>query len=459
MKLKIKSITLFYILSLLLFNCSNSQTWKKVGSDLKFNNFSGIKIVKAINNELYIAGGGGIIVDGNDYSFAKFDGINWTTNIGYQGGVIYSIEYYKNKLYVGGNFDGMNNWNDGIENLASWNGTSWEKVGWLGNPDKTVYALQAYKNKLYLGGIFHKIGNQTFNLIASFDGSNYSDLGPLGLDNYYSSEVTQMAVFKNQLSVAGYFEAQDVYTNSYASWDGTAWHGSNNLLANVRVATLAYDAINNALYAGGLFYYPPKYIAENYGYGWGEIYFNHTAGALCIYNNNLYFGLMGAGVTDTILYRYDGETFHPIVGPIADPNSGAIWSMAVWGDTLYVGGSFKSVNGDTTMAYFAAYYDTTRGHLRPGVGINEVISDSANYLSEAVPNPARLSIKLKYKLSAGNIGEIKIFSILGNLKQSHTVNSQNESIEIDISGWHAGTYAYSLFVDEEFKGSRKFVVQ
>ena len=162
------------------------------------------------------------------------------------------------RLYAGGRFLTI----DGVpaNNIAAWDGTSWEALGGGLLPSSgfaQVIAMTVFDDgngpALYAGGSFATAGGTPAQRVAKWDGSGWSALGG-GL----ASTVQELTVFDDgtgpALYAAGNFEAGSGGIDHIAKWNGTSWEqvlaGAN---ANV-FGAIVYDAgEGEALHFGGSF--------------------------------------------------------------------------------------------------------------------------------------------------------------------------------------------------------------
>ena len=454
------------LLLLLITSMGFTQTWSSVGGGCVKQGGAGIYQIKIIDNLLYVSGGG-FTTDGN---IAFWNGKIWNSYISDKGcGVFHAFDKYNDKLYIGGNFYCLNNWNENLEKIAYWNTleNKWFAVGTSSYPPTggDVNLFQIYKGKLYVGGNFMTIGgNSSMSFIASWDDKKYDFLGDA--QQYYGvGGVKDMCVFNDKLIVAGDF-INEKGINNLGAYNGTYWTKLNNKDFPNSTKAVFTDEINKGLYVSffevdGTIVTPFTVRLNDTENHWDTIYHTDkngeitfgTANAYAIYNNNLYAVCNDRDYAKNYTFaRFDGYEWQPIVGP-----EGNVYDIKVWNDTLYLGGSFKNVNGDTSMAYLAAYYDTTRGHLdEVGLGVTEIEKDKYNL--SIFPNPSKNKATISYNLPIGEKGEIKIYSINGVLVQEHKLEFGANTLEIKTTKWKPGTYIYSLQIEGKVLESKKMVV-
>ena len=151
--------------------------------------------------------------------------------------------------------------------IASWDGNSWNTLGsnsTNNGVDGTVFALAMNgTNQLFVGGHFSIAdGNSiSVNNVASWDGNSWNILGTDSTNNGVNGFVHALAMNgTTQLFVGGYFSIADggISVNNIASWDGNSWNilGSNSTNNGVyaQVYALAMNGTNN-LFVGGFYNY------------------------------------------------------------------------------------------------------------------------------------------------------------------------------------------------------------
>jgi len=187
----------------------------------------------------------------------------------------------------------------GTSYIAKWNGTTWSALGSGANYIVYALAYDSTNRVLYAGGNFGIPSVTGTNYIAKWNGTIWSALGS-GANNNVNALAYDSK--NNVLYAGGYFTSMSsVAGTSYiAKWNGTTWSalvsGANT---NGIVRTLAYDSINNVLYAGGDFtsmssVAGTSYIAKWDGTTWSAL----GSGA----NSDGYVYALAYGSTQKVLY-------------------------------------------------------------------------------------------------------------------------------------------------------------
>ena len=338
----------------------------------------------------------------------RWDGTNWSP-LG--GGIVGKVSlgrvaaaaFNGSDFYIGGTF--TNSGGILASNIAKWNGSSWSSVG---NANNSVYALASDGGNLYAGGAFTSIGGVTASGIAKWNGSAWSALGS-GLNN----TVTALAWGADGLYAGGSFTASGTSNVSFiARWDGANWVPLGTGTTNGVTGTVRAIAVSGlTVYVGGLFTtaggLPANMVAKWDGASWTKL----GAGiqgtavfALAVIGNRLYAGgqfTSAGGVAATNLACWDGTSWTAMgSGNTANGTSpiGAVMAMAVWGNDLYVGGTFQCV-GQKPAYRICRWNDqttflppTTMQSASPVIRLDKqfqmrvAVSGGAGYVIEATTN-------------------------------------------------------------------------
>ncbi|HWY99145.1 MAG TPA: T9SS type A sorting domain-containing protein, partial [Bacteroidia bacterium] len=212
------------------------------------------------NNNLYV---GGVFDSAGGQpakNIAKWNGTTWsaigsiTSKIDpyrYQYNV-YTMAVYKAGLYVGGQFDTVNN--KPINAIAMWNDTIWSTVG-SGSSDTAVLALTVYNNELYAGGFIAYGTSYTHPSIDKWNGVSWSSVASWKNDKSPNQFVGALFVFDSVLCVGGQFDSiAGVKANDVAYWNGSGWGTFGSGIPDNRFSSVyCFGEYNSVLYAGGWF--------------------------------------------------------------------------------------------------------------------------------------------------------------------------------------------------------------
>lgn len=190
----------------------NGTNWMSVGDiSLLMENSPPPQIytLAMYNNELY-AGGISYTQSGVPVHLHKFNGLNWEIvgNGIQESGATFvdKLIVYDSLLFVGGNFSAPYVQNSS-NSLTAWNGNNFTSIGVNSGVNGFVRDMYIKGNKLYVGGNFNAVNNQYAYGLISYDGMNWCS----SADSIHSS-VEVISQFKDTLIIAGGFNAINLDT-------------------------------------------------------------------------------------------------------------------------------------------------------------------------------------------------------------------------------------------------------
>ena len=338
---------------------SYSQSWENVGSGL------GDKVydLQPFQGKLYAGGRIGV---------AFWNDTSWTS-LPNPVGIAYPLTFaiYDDTLYVGGDFP----WSGSISHVYKYNGTGWGQVG--GDFDEALWSstkqLLTSNGQLISGGHYTSINGSTINNIASWNGQTWNSLGE-GLNG----AVWKLAEHNGQLFASGDFTASgsDTTVKHIAKWDGTNWLPLDTTFSlRTAGAMISFDSmliIGNVWDTiGGI---PMKGIAA-----WNGTTFTSRGNNLIrhinnfgIFNNDLYLcgDLYTLNQNDyaNVVLKWNGFFWQQVGVEFDQP----VLTIDDFNNQLFCGGFY------TSPASYIAKFDTT-------IGIFELDGDVA---FQIYPNPA-----------------------------------------------------------------------
>ena len=148
---------------------------------------------------------------------AKWDGSEWSPLGGGTSGYVSEMTLHDGEVYVAGNFEKAGR--KTVHSIARWDGSSWNEIGngvpSDNGPTTTLSALEVHADGIFISGSFEKIGDQTFNHLAWWNGQEWRPLGD-GLNDM----AEDLDVRDNQLHIGGIFtRAGSTPSYGMALWD------------------------------------------------------------------------------------------------------------------------------------------------------------------------------------------------------------------------------------------------
>ncbi|HPI37315.1 MAG TPA: hypothetical protein PK397_05150, partial [Ignavibacteriaceae bacterium] len=307
----------------------NGTSWYALGGGV----YNDAKCVTVSGSDVYV--GGAFTSASNDGSnfitvnnIAKWNGTSWSalgTGVsGPTGGIVYSMAFANNMLYVGGYITSAGG--NSVSCVAKWDGSNWSALG--SGVDNVVYGLVMSGTDLFVCGAFSNAGGNTASKIAKWNGSNWSALG----SGLLYSTCYSLSMVGNELFAGGDFTtAGGTSASRIAKWDGTSWSAIGS---GVNSTVRGFAKSGGVLYVGGSFTtaggYSANYIAQLGGAssaaagvgqlisgGGGTVSFNNESNTTAVSINLA----SGAGSGQVNVLRYDDAPFVPsenIIGNVSN---------------------------------------------------------------------------------------------------------------------------------------------
>jgi hypothetical protein len=219
------------------------SAWVSVGKDFVNPGVSYVTSLCVYKDKLYAGGDGGLAVF-EDTGWARFQVL---------GGVA-AMRVYHDELYLGGNI--LKVGDNTINKVAKWNGSGFAEVaggvfdtmriGDQVSNKATISSFMEYQGDLYVGGSFTRAGNGAAANLARWNGAEWSAVGA-GADG----PVMGLTPFEEKLHVVGLFtHAGGDSADGAASWNGSAWSVPHPGLGFGGYVCAEYQA---EIYCGGNF--------------------------------------------------------------------------------------------------------------------------------------------------------------------------------------------------------------
>ena len=297
-------------------------------------------------DELYVSG----------FGLVKGDGMEWETidSINLMLPVVYP---YQGDLLLGGRFEEVEGFPS--QAMVRWDGSSYSSFHGLDTVigDNFVSAVAEYQGQLYVGGNINNV--PPYHEILRWDGQAWRDVGG-GLPNGGLGHVTDMVVYQDELYVGGIFTtATGSPGNNIARWNGQSWDG---LGGGIGTGIEGWDGVSDL------------FVFE--GYLWVVGVFEYAG-----------------GIPAQHLAKWDGEKWCSL-GSRFDNGLSRLGSYR---DTLYLGGGFWSIDGDSSYYRIAKLLDPHFSDTCSAPVVNTSVRGAPVRadLFTLYPNPAQGLLTLK----------------------------------------------------------------
>lgn len=453
--------------------CVHAQNWQILqGSP---NRYVTRLYEDTVSNKLIVAGGYSQINGENIRGIATWNGVQWDSldagmdeynSVSFPSNTLAVTRYY-NDIIAGGSFSQAGSVYASF--LAKWDGFQWDSI-FGGQPNNTVSDIITYNNDLYICGVFDSIGNTSANCVAKWNGSTWASIG----NNYnfadQSGSINKIRFYEGNLYVAGMFRDPSGNLCRIAKWDGNVWQFFSNDLSGGFCVIEDLEVFNNELYVSGLFYMADGNAGTSI-VRWNDTTWRDVGGSvevgvinsypsikdLSVYNGKLYcvgnFESIG-GVSAKGLACWDGTdwcSFNSNFELNAGQYIGA-GCIAFYHDTMYVGGGFRIVDGDS-IQYIAkwiggSYVDTC------GNTTGLVEHEPQNVLF--FPNPVTHGATFQFSNSQDRT--ILIYDQLGKEVWRQQLYGEQQ-IQLSCAQLTDGMYFYTV-IDKQGTGTTgKFIIQ
>jgi hypothetical protein len=313
----------------------NGTAWKGYGLGMS----AAVAALAANGSDLYAAGAFTAAGYTGARSIAHFDGSTWTPmGSGITGtsaacaasGLQFSIcsitiDPATGDVYVGGAFTAI----DGVaaSNVAMWDGTSWHALSTGVNG--VVNALLIMDGVLYAGGQFTTAGGQSADDLAQWNlgtgpwaavaGNATITPGPEGDSTAHVTSLAPITAF----------------TDKYLLVGGGFW----NVGGAVAYGALLVDATNP-----GYLFLAPNHGQTNPGFGTNGVVLTTYVDGTKAYFGGAFTNAGGLSASDLAVYNLAGTVGSTWSIPAKVTTGTAVRAIAKAGSSLYIGGSFTSIN-------------------------------------------------------------------------------------------------------------------
>jgi len=274
-------------------------------------------------------------------------------------------------VYAGGWFTNIGG--QTRNHIAALDATTGAATDWNPNADNLVTALAVSGSTVYAGGKFNNIGGQTRYYIAALDAATGAATDCVPNAN---NQVLALAVSGSTVYAGGYFTRIGGQTRNYiAAIDATTTGAATAWNPNAGDIVFALAVSGSTVYAGGYFTSIGRRMRNNIAA------LDTVTGTATDWNPNANgTGVRALAVSGSTVYAGGGFTsiggqlrsniaaLDAVTGDATDWNPNAsggyydsyIYTLAVSGSTVYAGGEFTSIGGQT-RSYIAALDTATTG--------------------------------------------------------------------------------------------------
>ena len=267
-----------------------------------------------------------------------------------------TIAIWENELYVGGDFFYTR---DGVEvtSIMRWSGETWLPVGHF---DSAIKSLKVIDGELIAAGWFTYADTVLANGLARWDGERWHRV--VDVPAFYigdgPNQIQDVEKYQGQWYIGGNLPL----VSDLARWNGASWETVGNGFTGPYSQVNKLRIHDDRLYVVGSFSHcPPLGNPSNAGSGilaWDGATWDQLGGGTCGATNPAVIGITWwrdtlhiAGLFDRVggepvgkLARWDGTEWCALA-PLNYFGSGSPGALAVFHDSLYVGGSFLEAGG------------------------------------------------------------------------------------------------------------------
>lgn len=418
----------------ILTNCYANH-WHPIGSGL--NGTVNTIYIDSASNNIYASGLFYMSDSVRLYQIAFWNGNKWDSLAG--GNKYYdtmlSIIRYQNEIYSDGRyFTGQP-----LKFGGKYNGFSWDSIG--SGMNGNINQFQEINGLLWIGGFFSKIGSNSCNLLATWDGTQLNCLNVP-----YKNNLEDFELYNHGLVISGNILDSNGNNVDIAYYDSTngQWSPLGGGIYGGVTGVHALQVFQGDLYAAGYFQTSAGNSGNNImkwdGHQWLDVGGGTDDEVYCmaVYNDELYIGgvfHIAGGVNTGTLAKWDGNQWSPVSNSVIDP--GIIEDIQFWNDQMYIGGYFKTIDGDSINNI--AMYDGLSGTA-------ELPDQIMNF--RVFPNPTHGILNIRLENSVYQNLKITIRDLVGKIIFQKTTQFINKEAELNLSTLLPGMYFISLENDQ-----------
>jgi hypothetical protein len=218
----------------------DGTTWSSIGDPGTYD----IQAMVVYKGALY-AGGAYSEDESIQANVFKWDGTQWTPLKTKYNNDVFALAVYKDKLYAGGTFLPNSN-----AHVMQWNGKKWTDAGVQLNG--AVSCFTVHNKKLYTGGYFGQLNHKPAPFVVSYDGKkwNYTSKGLGGTIPYHW--MSTMMGYGNDLYAGGNFTTGEdpKLAKNLSVFKSNSW---SPVVYNMEGSIYTMAVYKNNLYVAGSF--------------------------------------------------------------------------------------------------------------------------------------------------------------------------------------------------------------
>ncbi len=451
-----KICNLFIVLIFCFNVISIAQNWQSLNANNHRLYQAHFIFDDTINNKLFVGYSYNIQSGSSFNSIAQWNGLYWDSLGSGINGIPYGICGFNGDIIVGGSFSSAGNALN-AKNIAAWNGNSWYSLG--DGLNGVVSSFIIDNNKLIAFGQFDSSAYLHTCKIAVWDNNQWN---AFDTTKWIGSGIYSAQIFNGELYICGNFRNSNNTIINIAKWNGITWQSVGNGLMNNSWWISEMAVYKNELYIGGYFNKqmgtPGNYIVKWDGAGFTELLSGIDNGqvfSLHIFEDKLYVGgqfTSVSGIEANFIAYWDGSQWCSFGGDI----NGGIGVINSYNNSLYIGGGFNQINGDTSLSFIVKWIGGN--HVDTCINLNNEINENRrqNQL-QILLNPASDKIYISFnELNAKNT-TVSVYDLLG--KQVFSKHTTKNQMTVDISGLSNGLYLITVLSEDKFFHSRKIIVK
>ncbi len=463
---------LFYLFLSVITSAMFSQShWDSLPGGV-FQNVYSINSMYVDSEYLYVSGDFNKVAGIPMKGIARWNGIKWDSmgggieNFKRSPGNVNAMAIYHQKLYVAGVFPGLGNVS--AYSVGRWDGTAWDSIPikpFKHDSAGIISALTVINDKLYMGGDFDTVAGIPCNGITYWDDTNWHSMNfPKIIKGYVG--IAAICQYKGSIYVAGNFSNDTI--GSILRWDNTGWHSVDTGIKNAQFMT-DMAVYKGELYVAGYFFQSDGNVGQNIqkwnGTKWNDVggESNYAIQRLLVYNNKLY--ALGT-------YTFIGGFYAP---GIAEWDStqwcrpdtlGAFWDNGdeptvgcIYKDSLFVGGMFTEIDGRRVDYYVTEwvggnYVDSCIRGWPTGLNNLKIKNEVTVYPN---PNNGQFTLSLS---NVNSVSNIEIYNVLGEKVYTEALLQHQNNNAINLTGQSNGVYLYRVITETgNLVGEGKVVLQ